>query len=335
MNKRDETAFNASEYIKICVKNISKVYPNIIINKESYKNKTIPQHWKLDKEFHVNDIKEIIAFEYSSLEQFFGDNDILPILNNIINKSDDIIMLMNATPFFAENENQTIINGEILKELMFFYLLCILNMYVDSTREIEISLDNIADDDDDEEMESQVEIATSLEEELLEGRRQERQSKLNELVYTLLEMMQKYKVILDYSNEDIVEKVLKAKEKEKNKITKRLGDLTPEEREIENIMKNQRLGDWGLGQTKALFVYDDQQYNKERRELERDALIEFQLGQNDAVTDMNREIYKLDALEEMAVAARIEREEYGMFNVAEDDDNGDNDDVYRIDYGDM
>ena len=334
MNKRDETAFNASEYIKICVKNISKVYPNIIINKESYKNKTIPQHWKLDKEFHINDIKEIIASEYSSLEQFFGDNDILPILNNIINKSDDIIMLMNATPFFAENENQTIINGEILKELMFFYLLCILNMYVDSTREIEISLDNIKSDDE-EEMESQVEIATSLEEELLEGRRQERQSKLNELVYTLLVMMQKYKVILDYSNEDIVEKVLKAKEKEKNKITKRLGDLTPEEREIENIMKNQRLGDWGLGQTKALFIYDDQQYNKERRELERDAVIEFQLGQNDAVTDMNREIYKLDALEEMAVASRIEREEYGMFNVAEDDDNGDNDDVYRIDYGDM
>ena len=40
------------------------------------------------------------------------------------------------------------------------------------------------------------------------------------------------------NNEDIVRNVLKAKEKEKNKITKRLGDLTVEEREVENILKN-------------------------------------------------------------------------------------------------
>ena len=48
----------------------------------------------------------------------------------------------------------------------------------------------------------------------------------------------------------------KGKEKEKNKITKRLGDLTVEEREVENILKNQRLGDWSLGQTRALYEYD-------------------------------------------------------------------------------
>ena len=41
--------------------------------------------------------------------------------------------------------------------------------------------------------------------------------------------------------------VLKSKEKEKAKITKRLGDLSVDERRIEDTMKNHRLGKWGVG----------------------------------------------------------------------------------------
>ena len=37
-------------------------------------------------------------------------------------------------------------------------------------------------------------------------------------------------------------------------------------------MKNQRLGRWNLGQTRALFEYDAEQYEKERIELEKDML---------------------------------------------------------------
>ena len=68
---------------------------------------------------------------------------------------------------------------------------------------------------------------------------------------------------------------MKAKEKEKNKVTKRLGDLTVEEREVENIKKNQKLGAWSLGQTKALYEYDAMQYDKERQEIENDMLKNF------------------------------------------------------------
>ena len=90
-------------------------------------------------------------------------------------------------------------------------------------------------------------------------------------------------------------------------------------------MKNQRLGEWGLGQTKALFVYDEEQYNKERRELEKDTKIEVKMGRNDAVTDMNREIYTLDEVEEMDVSNRINAEVFDLNTIAEDDDMGDDD----------
>ena len=59
---------------------LAKVYPNIIKNKESFKNKKIPKHWKLSKDFHIGDIQDIIFKEYSKLEQFYGDKDLESII---------------------------------------------------------------------------------------------------------------------------------------------------------------------------------------------------------------------------------------------------------------
>ena len=99
--------------------------------------------------------------------------------------------------------------------------------------------------------------------------------------------------------------------------------------------KNQRLGEWGLGQTKALFIYDEEQYNKERRELEQDTLIEVKMRRKDDVTDMNREIYALDEVQEMDISRRIDAEVFALNTIAEDDDMGDDDDQVRLDYGDL
>lgn len=57
-------------------------------------------------------------------------------------------------------------------------------------------------------------------------------------------------------------------------ITSDLQKLTIEQREIENMMKVHRLGRWGVGQTKALFVYDREQYDREIKEMERISLLE-------------------------------------------------------------
>ena len=242
---------------------------------------------------------------------------------------------MNATPFFAETERKTIMSGKILKELTFFYLLCCFNMYMDSLMEVPVELvvDDVRDDDEVEVQDSS--LAYSLEAELLEGRREQRNEKLNNLLTVYLDMMSSYKNILNYSNSDIIDSVLRAKEREKNKITTRLGDLTVEEREIENIMKNQRLGNWSLGQTKALFVYDEEQYDRERNEIDKDMLIERELNNNSEVVRENRDMYNFDALEQMDIADRINTEVYALNNIAEDDDMGDDDDQFRLDYGDL
>ena len=100
-------------------------------------------------------------------------------------------------------------------------------------------------------------------------------------------------------------------------------------------MKNQRLGNWSLGQTKALFVYDEEQYDRERQEIDKDMLMQLQLDKNSDVVRENRDMYNFDALEQMDVARRIDAEVYALNTIVEDDDMGDNDDQFRLDYGDL
>ena len=141
------------------------------------------------------------------------------------------------------------------------------------------------------------------------------------LLVDILIIMKSNKKILNITNNEINQDVLKSKEKEKAKITKRLGDLSVDERRIEDTMKNHRLGKWGVGQTKSLYVYDENQYDKERKEMEDDAINEFKMGSLDAVSERNREIYKMDYLEEMRVSDDINRElNQDIMALPDDDD---------------
>ena len=133
------------------------------------------------------------------------------------------------------------------------------------------------------------------------------------------------KNIINFNYENIMEKILRSKEKEKDLITDHLKELTDEERKVENILKNQKLDKWGKGLTKGLTQYVADNYDDERDALEQQAIKEKKLGINSAVTDMNKDIYEFDMINEDAIAEEIENEEYNLDGLPEDDDYGDND----------
>ena len=93
-------------------------------------------------------------------------------------------------------------------------------------------------------------------------------------------------------------------------------------------MKIHSLGDWSVGQTRAIFEYDENQYDKELIELERIAIEEARAGITDEVTEYSRDIYT-DYLEQQTIADRISAEINDLSHLAEDDDMGDRD---AIDY---
>tara|TARA_Y100000768_G_scaffold70397_1_gene49594 strand:- start:1320 stop:2240 length:921 start_codon:yes stop_codon:yes gene_type:complete len=301
----------------------------MIIKGVDYKDVPIPKHWKIS-ERHIKDVRDLIFGETSAFQKFYKDKTLFPILEFIQKNSKDLIQLIDATNLFADiilNDNtveSTIINGNIISKLVKFYLLCSFYIY---TRSIDMGLEVIGEDQsellglvDDGGMED------SVREQIIAGKKEQLNKKIAKLLGTYISLMETQKKKFNLNNEDIVRNVLKAKEKEKNKITKRLGDLTVEEREVENILKNQRLGDWSLGQTRALYEYDAEQYDKERQEIEDDMLMELRLNRNDEVTERNREIYRLEAIEEQVQRERVNAEMMAMFNaMPEDDDYGDRD----------
>ena len=144
------------------------------------------------------------------------------------------------------------------------------------------------------------------------------------------------KNITVYSYKQVMDRVLRSKEKEKDTITSFLKDMTDEEREVENLFKNNRLERWSKGLQKGLTQYVRETYDDEREEMERQAIRERRMGVKSIVTDMNRDIYNLDMIAEDAAAAEIEREENDLRGLGDDDDfgEGDGDDGYGLSYED-
>ena len=88
--------------------------------------------------------------------------------------------------------------------------------------------------------------------------------KIAQLLSRLLINFQRQKKQLNINNTMIYARMLATRNKEKDKIIHTLKELSIQQREIENILKNHRLGKWNIGLTRALYEYDEDQYEKER-----------------------------------------------------------------------
>ena len=86
---------------------------------------------------------------------------------------------------------------------------------------------------------------------------------------------------VDFNYSSLMEKIHRAKEKEKDDITSYLKELTDEEREIENLFKNSKLGKWSKGLQKGLRVYQKDTYDDERGNLEKQTLLDMKLNRNE------------------------------------------------------
>lgn len=151
--------------------------------------------------------------------------------------------------------------------------------------------------------------------------------RVSELMVAYLRMIEKDKAAINFNLANIKEKLTRVKDKEKDGVVERIGAMSVGERQLENMMKTHKMGIWSRGTSQTgVVIYDQDYYDEEREEMEKIAQKERQLGRRDYVTDMNREIYVMDALEADRTAAEIEAHELDMSSgIPEDDDAGDDD----------
>ena len=154
--------------------------------------------------------------------------------------------------------------------------------------------------------------------------------RVSELLIAYLRIIEKDKAAINFNLANIKEKLTRVKDKEKDGVVARIGEMSVGERQLENMMKTHKMGIWSRGTSQTgVVIYDQDYYDEEREEMEKIAQKERQLGRRDYVTDMNREIYVMDALEADRVAAEIEAHELDMSTgIPEDDDAGEDDAAY-------
>jgi hypothetical protein len=154
--------------------------------------------------------------------------------------------------------------------------------------------------------------------------------RVSELLIVYLRMIEKDKSAIDFNLANIKEKLTRVKDKEKDGVVERIGAMSVGERQLENLMKTHKMGIWSRGTSQTgVVIYDQDYYDEERDEMEKIAQKERLLGRRDYVTDMNRDIYVMDALEEDRIAAEIEGHELDMSTgIPDDDDAGDDDAAY-------
>ena len=327
-SKKDATGFKIGEILKNMIYNLMCVFPSIIVNECSYENKKCPIHWKLDPG-HDLDVQKNIKKEFEEFKKYFGDIELKCFLKNITNYSNILLDFSKTIPvFMGIDEQDTILNGTIYKNLMFNLFLCGIKFYILMAGE----KSRFEPDEQEEDDEDNLYISTIERQEQYEGIMGNRFKKVGNVLKTFLSVFFVNKdKILNYSNDSIKYKILKAKEKEKEKIKNRLKNLSIEEREVENYLKNNRLGEWNVGQTKSLFQYQQDRYQKEMEDIMSDLKSEMEVGMIDEVTEMRREIFG----ERMDEASDVYRQmsdaqEFDLSELWDDDDgNGDGDDFYN------
>ncbi len=239
MSINNDIYVNMINDFKVNINNYVNIYSNIIINSLDYyldQEKAIPKHWGLT-DTHNKLIYNVQENFYKNFTSFYNSSNLKDILFKIKENSMFINHLSKLTPIYLEQTNDTIsiLDKSTIISIYVYYILKVLHIHIEE-------LDK--------------ELATDSEIIILK-------EKMCSLLINYIELlMNSYEDVL-IDADMIIEKILASKEREKMKIVEKLENLTDEQREIENELKNARLGKWSKGLDKALIVHDGKVFDVE------------------------------------------------------------------------
>tara|TARA_Y100000768_G_scaffold277769_1_gene213155 strand:+ start:3359 stop:9445 length:6087 start_codon:yes stop_codon:yes gene_type:complete len=332
INLSDENIERTLQETKNFLRALTYIFPDIIINETSFENAVKSRnHWKLSEK-HVKDINDIISNYYSSLIEFYGEEDIRSLLRQYKIINTDIAQLISMIEYMAPVKNGSLTEISIFDKRMcvllckYFIFASLIHLVelVDS-EELLYKKTYIPEEEGklysvDELEDMEVGNITALD--IVDGDKKILSEKVSKLIYTFSNILYSSKKLVDYNYDTLSERLLRSKEKEKDIITDYLKQMTDEEREIENMFKNHKLGKWNVGIQKGFRVYDENTYDAEREALEKQTLEEMKLNKTDIVTDMNRDIYAMDHLAKDQEEQYIDNEVNNLDHLGNDDDYG-------------
>lgn len=327
----DSTIFQMAGYAKSVSWLIARVFPNIVINNVAYGNVKVPACWNLSEQ-HQQDIRVQARDHYSPLSKYYDDPQIKAFLEVFQFEGRQLWKIADDTMYIAPVNTsagmvQSVFDDKMVKYLFKFY---ILNAFINMMELVE------REDFYDDKMErpsnpllrEQVDVVLGQDGrapmlEIMSGEKKVMSEKVAGVIAAFLAVACQDKKAIDLNYDDLMEKVTRSKEKEKDQIVEFLTELTDEEREIENMFKNHRIGRWSVGMQKGFRVYEGDTYDKERQEMEERTIREARLDKVDGVTRGLMDVFAMDAIMEENEAQLIENQELEIEYNGEDDNIGD------------
>jgi len=313
----DDSMYNYIQFFKNSIALLIKVFPNMILNKQ--KQSFVPKpYWKLSYT-HSKDMVQFVESFYEPIQPFYGDVTLIKILFKIQTKCENIILLSEKTPAISNIivdtiESYSVFDKQITTSLYEYYFLLTLIIYIELANSDDmINKDDFPDTRD-----------VTTENEYIKGTLNEQKEHVAKLLCSFIKILDDTKDTIDVSYESVMDKVFKLKEKEKDSFTDRLKILSNEERNVDTILKINKLGNYNKGLLKGLKEYDPDNYDQERELMNQIATIEKRVRKNNSdVDDQNVDLYMYDELDEMDENALIDDENNDLSYMNDDYENGD------------
>jgi hypothetical protein len=328
----DNTVLKYITFIKNSIKHFFKDIVNIIANKKDYNNCYVPNHWNLTLK-HISDIQTFVGKSYSGVSKFYDNDELIEHLKVFETMIEPIILLLEHTPFdFSESLDESklsIFNFDLVRYLYKYYLLSVFKKLI--PMEIsDLDVVQLAETDDptiqglvDEENTENTDGADQLD--MLSKHPGNLRTTICDVIITFSVILQSAFNDINMNDKTIMGKVLYSKEKEKEDITMYLEKMSIEERQVENIFKNNKLGRWNKGLTKGLVEYVGDVYDAER-----DGIKNYSDNASIYLDDVT--VDNIDIIDQNISAQQIDADVNDLSGFkgenAEEDEDNDGDDYY-------
>lgn len=263
----DDGLNNYVNFMKNFIELFAVTFPSIIIHNQSHdmdKNYNEVQHWDISRD-HYNGLTEKNNNFYKPIEKFFGNSNITKVLQNIVIKSNGVYLLSQNTSTLTNIKKiDNTIDKKVTVLLYEYYFLSVLTDYVSLAKNSRmVQQSKIVSSLDVDFLAQDQSRFTDEEQEFITGQTAVLAQEVARLLVEYLNIMMKSKDLINMSYNDIANEIFQLKEAEKYDFTDKLKDMTDEQREVDNIMKYNKLEFYGFfddirGYNDEHFKYDKQ-----------------------------------------------------------------------------
>jgi len=302
----------------------------------------VPKHWGLTENDN-NKVIFIIKKYYETIEAFKQDTAIIRLLMEVSNRLIELNMFTQNIPIITPIIKNSINYHSLfdkktifaLLQYCFFSVLCEFICATDDENLLRIDIEDIKsgrrekinesklessslDAQYDELDESFTDINDDLEEQQIKvGNTRDLKERVCKLLLGFLEIEETNKKAINFSYSDISKYVSRSRNKEKRSIIKYLGDMTLENRRVEDNLKRYKLEKWNVGMQKGLIHYDESTNERETRDLVVQLMQDIEEGDINIINEFAMDIYDVKSSSngrQMVDVEEMEREEEEELN---------------------